>query len=55
LIDVFNKVSEELSRSHLTFEIGLEGGDYYLEKVCGDFNKITDNDYAKLISTPQII
>ena len=51
LLDVFTKIAEELCLASVSIEISWEGGDFYLEKMCGDFSKITDTDFVKLIST----
>jgi len=32
-----------------------EGGELFLEKMCGDYAKFTDNDFAKLTSKKIII
>lgn len=55
LVDVFTKVAEELCLANAPIEISWEGGDFYLEKMCGDFTKISDTDFVKLISSPPLI
>jgi hypothetical protein len=52
-MDLFSKIAEELSTASVPIEISWEGGDFYLQKMCGDLRKITDSDFIKIISTPE--
>lgn len=50
LLEILSKFSEELCLSRDDAEIVWDGGDFYLDKMCGDFAKINDSDYVRLIS-----
>jgi hypothetical protein len=49
-LDVVCKIIEELCLSAVVIDLSAEVKDFYLEKMCGDFSKISDSDHARIIS-----
>ena len=54
LIDIFQKVCEELYATKMPFQLTWEGSDLRLENIFDDFSKITDDDYLKLTSNDSL-
>ena len=50
MLDIFSKIIEELCLGNIQVELSSDVKDLYLEKMCGDFNRITDSDFVKLTS-----
>ena len=50
LIDIFQKVIEELYSSKQPFHISWEGSEERLEKMFDNYSHISDEDYLKLTS-----
>lgn len=51
LVDIFQKVCEDLYASKLPFQVVWESPELLLDKMFADYSKIGDQDYLKLTST----
>jgi len=51
LIDIFQKVCEDLYSTKVPFQITWEGTFLRIEKLFDDYSKITEEDYLKLTSS----
>lgn len=51
LVDIFQKVCEDLYASKQPFQVVWESSELLLDKMFADYSKIGDQDYLKLTST----